>query len=119
MIRKTCDSYPISIFIATPPEPKWHLTAEAICGTFCDEIGFCVTVTRTRYVYTGGSDQGVIVGIINYPRFPLSAAELRERAEQLAERLREGLLQDSYTIQAPDGTLWISHRANDGVHPHV
>lgn len=105
MIRKTCDSYPISIFIAGNRDEAW-----AVCHHFCDEFGFCVTLTQTTYIYTGGEEDGVIVGLINYPRFPLSPQDLRDRAEQLAERLCDFMKQDSYSIQAPDGTLWVSRR---------
>lgn len=105
MTRKECPSYPISIFIAGS---AWE--AETICRDYCDAAGFCVTVTGTTYCYTGGEEAGVIVGLINYPRFPAKPAQLWGHAEALAERLRAGLEQDSYSIQAPDRTVWISHR---------
>lgn len=101
-------SYPVSIFIA-----GYESEARAICQAHCDEIGLCVTVTPTSYVYTGGQEVGVIVGLINYPRFPKEPAEIWAHAEALAARLREGLGQDSYTIQAPDKTVWFSHREQD------
>jgi hypothetical protein len=106
MIRKECPSYPVSIFIAGN---TWD--AESICRDYCDEIGFCVTVTETTYCYTGGEEPGVIVGLINYPRFPSTPERIWTHAEALAARLREGLKQDSYSIQAPDKTVWFSHRA--------
>lgn len=107
MIKKVADSYPISIFIAGEPG-----VARRICKTFCQEIGYCVTVTDTSYVYRDGpdADQGVIVGLINYPRFPSSSSELWRVARELAEKLREGLGQQSYSIQAPDCTEWTSYR---------
>jgi hypothetical protein len=106
MIRKECPSYPVSIFMAGQ---MWE--AQNICARFCDEIGLCVTLTRTDYIYTNGGEMGFIVGLINYPRFPAEPEQIWQHAEGLAEALRIGLRQDSYTIQAPDKTVWISHRA--------
>ena len=74
---------------------------------------FCVTVTPTTYVYTGGEEDGMIVGLINYPRFPASPDNLWERAEDIGDALRTALGQQSYTIQAPDKTVWFSHRPED------
>lgn len=108
MIRKEISSYPISIFIAGDLE-----RAQIECENYCDEVGFCVTVTPTRFVYTKGGEEGVIVGIINYPRFPTSRELLWRHAETLAARLRVALIQDSYTVQAPDKTVWFSYREAD------
>ncbi|MEG7677134.1 hypothetical protein U2060_15445, partial [Listeria monocytogenes] len=55
---------------------------------------------------------GVIVGLINYPRFPVANADILTRAEQLADDLMHGLCQHSYTIQTPTETLWYSRRPN-------
>lgn len=105
MIPQSCPSHPISIFIAGDYD-----AARLICREFCDEVGFCVTVTATSYVYTGGEEAGVIVGLINYPRFPTSQAELTGKAVRLADRLRVGLGQESYSIQYPGSTVWHSWR---------
>jgi len=99
-------SYPVSIFIAA----ESIFEAETVCREYCDDVGFCVTVTETVYCFTGGEQSGVIVGLINYPRFPKEPAEIWAHAEMLAAQLRERLKQDSYTIQAPDKTVWFSHR---------
>lgn len=101
-------SYPVSIFIAGDYE-----AAHAICSRHCDDVGLCVTVTRTSYVYTGGAVGGVIVGLINYPRFPAAPETLLSRAMALAGDLLHGLRQESFTIQAPDKTIWISFREED------
>lgn len=84
--------------------------ATRICRQFCMDKGFCVTVTPTTYVYTGGAEAGVIVRCINYPRFPSENAELWNKTLILADKLRAGLCQHSYTMIAPDRTLWVSER---------
>ena len=98
-------SYPVSIFIAGDYDE-----ARDACQAFCDEVGLCVTVTRTTYIYTDGEQEGVIVGLINYPRFPAEPREIWAKAEALGRKLREGLSQESFTIQAPDKTVWFSWR---------
>jgi len=105
MKRVAVLSYPVSILIAGD---VWQ--AETACLDYCDEVGLCVTVTETTYCYTGGEEAGVIVGLINSPRFPSDPTAIWQRAEQLGSILRERLKQDSYTIQAPDKTVWFSHR---------
>src|SRR3546814_11218678 len=62
------------------------------------------------FSYTGGSEPGFIVGLINYPRFPAAPDVLWAHAEALAARLRLALKQDSDRIQPPDRTVWISPR---------
>jgi hypothetical protein len=108
MKRVVVESYRVSIFMVGS---FWQ--AEAICLDYCNEVGLCVTVTKTNYSYTGGRAAGVIVGLINYPRFPSTPEAIWARAEELAARLRERLRQQSYTIQAPDKTVWFSHRHED------
>lgn len=82
---------------------------ENICQKFCDDIGFCVTVTPTKYVYTDGWEQGAIVGIINYPRFPASEQTLENRALLLATELMLGLEQKRVTIDSPNGTTMLTN----------
>lgn len=106
MRQSTAPSYPVSIFIAGDYDK-----AREVCRAYCDETGFCVTVTATRYVYTDGEEAGVIVGLINYPRFPLPPDEMQDRAVTIADRLRLALGQESYSIQYPHRTVWHSWRA--------
>ena len=108
-MRKTnARSCQISLYIAGDYE-----TAKDIAQSFCDEVGFCVTVTPTCYVYKGGREEGVIIGIINYPRFPKYSHELFDIAESLGVRLLAGLNQQSYTIEGPNQTYWYSERPED------
>jgi hypothetical protein len=103
--RAEAPSYPVSIFVAGS---AWE--AETICLDYCDAVGLCVTVTETTYVYTGGESGGVVVGLINYPRFPTTPDAIWSHAEALAFKLIDGLKQESCSIQAPDKTVWISFR---------
>lgn len=84
--------------------------ATRICRQFCLDVGYCVTVEKAEYVYTGGQESGVIIGLINYPRFPKTPAEIVEVAEALGMRLMEGLCQHSFSVVTPVETIWFSRR---------
>ena len=108
MRRAQTPSYPVSIFIAGDADK-----AREICRKFCDEEGLCVTVTPTTYVYTGGQESGVIVGLINYPRFPSEPSSIEQIATLLALELMHRLEQQSVSIQSPEVTRWFSIRLAD------
>jgi len=74
---------------------------------------FCVTVTPTTYVHTSGTDPGIAIGLINYPRFPAEPSVIWTKAKQIGAFLCDRLGQQSYTIQAPNKTEWFSHRPED------
>jgi hypothetical protein len=97
-------TYTVDIFIAGEPAD-----ARRLCREFC-MTGLCVTVTPTEFIYTGGAETGVRVGLINYPRFPSTPEELWAKASQLSEVLRRGLCQWSYLLVAPDKSVWVSER---------
>ena len=63
---KQAPSFPVTIYIAGR-YPK----AIKVVEKYCNEVGYCVTIKPTLYVYKGGEEHGVEVGLINYPRFPL------------------------------------------------
>lgn len=98
-------TYTIDLFIAGDAD---H--ARRICRQMCMEIGLCVTVTPTEFIYTGGAESGVRVGLVNYPRFPATPEKLWETATLVAEALRVGLCQWSCLLVAPDKSKWINHR---------
>ncbi len=105
---KTCN---IQIYIAGDYEKAIQSTNE-----YCNDVGYCVTVTPTKYVHTSGPDEGlpgVIVGLINYPRFPKDYAQLLRHAIEIAEKLRVDLGQESFSIETPEKTIWYSYREED------
>lgn len=118
MKRDEVLSYPVSIFMAGDVEQ-----AKIVAEEYCTAVGLCVTVTPTDYVHRddgmGGRDEGFIVGLINYPRFPAEPRTIWHLAEELAAELRRRLRQQSYTIQAPDKTVWFSHREEDTRTPEI
>jgi hypothetical protein len=88
-------------------------TARAICRKYCFDVSLCVTVEPVAFVYKGGEESGVRIGLINYPRFPKSKEGLRSQAIELADLLMSGLYQMSYSVVGPDQTEWFSRRPED------
>lgn len=105
---KHVETYQATIFIAGD-----YAKALRLCQAHCDQVGLCVTVESTTYVYTGGAESGVRIGLINYPRFPSTPRDIFQRAKTLALILMDGLKQESLSIVATDGTAWFSRRAED------
>lgn len=83
--------------------------ARRICREFCAD-GLCVTVEPIEFIYTGGSETGVRVGLINYPRFPSTPEKVWGQACELARMLVYRLYQWSALVESRDRTLWISTR---------
>ena len=107
MMRSTCLSWPVSIFMAGDIEQ-----AKEVCQKHFDTVGLCVTVTPTTYVYTGGREAGFVIGLINYPLHPTEPRVIDNTALELAKALRVALRQKSFTVQNPDETRTFSWRDN-------
>lgn len=108
---KCTKTYGAKIYVAETLGSSWErsrTTAIEVCRDYVDEVGLCVTVTPTTFVYTGDVVLGVIVGLINYPRFPSTKQEIRRHAFTLAKRLIKRLEQRGASIEFPDETVWIS-----------
>lgn len=78
-----------------------------IVDAYCNRVELCVTITPTQFRYVGGWDPGVVVGLINYPRFLSSPAEVRVHALELAELLRVGLEQNRISVVMPGKTVML------------
>ena len=81
-----------------------------VCREFCFEVGLCVTVNPTDYIYTGGEETGAIIGLINYPRFPAKSGKIKSIAIKLALEIMQKCCQQSFTIETPNKTYWFSRR---------
>lgn len=82
--------------------------AKQVVRKFCRDVPSCVTVVEAAYIYTGGEESGFVATFRAYPRFPESAGPLREKAQALAEWLRDELGQRSYMIDDGTTTSWSS-----------
>jgi ferredoxin len=100
--------YWVDIYLAGDVE-----TAKKVCREHCMEVGLCVTVTPTDFIYTGGQEAGVRVGLVNYPKFPCGHDVLLEKAEILAERLAQEMCQMTALIQSPLVVRWLTRKPED------
>jgi len=101
----TTPTHVVRIYLSGPLE-----VIEMECRRFCLEVGLCVTVEPTRFIYTGGEETGAVVGLLNYPRFPKAPAEIDNTARELAVRLLEATAQHSVLIVEPGESIWITKR---------
>jgi len=82
---------------------------ELVCREYCDAVGLAVTVTPTKFIYTGGSEDGCIVGLINYPRFPDTQESIKIHSINIAKILMERLNQKRISIVCTDETTLLEH----------
>lgn len=73
------------------------------------EKGLCVTIQEIEYIYTGGEEPGIMIGFINYPRFPKENEEVRIDAVNFAHYLMESLHQFRCTVVTPDQTYLLEN----------
>lgn len=105
---KEVDSFPVSLFIAGDYDKAVQSTRE-----YCDKYPWCFTVTKTNYVYKDGQEDGVIIGLINYPRYTWTYDVIIQHAINLGKKLIVDLDQESFSIQDPYTTTWYSWREED------
>jgi len=83
---------------------------ENVCRELCFPKGLCVTIEDVKYVFAGGTENGVRVGLIQYPPFPESEADLLKKAEMVGIKIAEVNYQWSFTIVTPNNTYFFSRR---------
>ena len=98
-------TYVIRLYLSGPIEVAKQVIREHVLAH-----PLCVTVEPTTFIYTGGEEQGYVVGLLNYPRFPTAPNELNVRAKVLAELLLERTFQQSALIVTPTETTWLTTR---------
>lgn len=75
--------------------------------------GACVSISKEEYIYTMGNETGIVVNLINYPRFPKEPYELLNQAMELGEMLIQALGQGSCTVVDYNGlSHFISRRVD-------
>ncbi|RTL07632.1 hypothetical protein EKK58_00225 [Candidatus Dependentiae bacterium] len=77
--------------------------------------GWCVTMQPLEYIYTPtytvgqaeavDGEPGVVIGAINYPRFPTKPEALKQRCIDLASKLMDVLEQERVTVVFTDETV--------------
>lgn len=108
IMMKIKSTYWAKIYIAGPVDQ-----IEQVCREYCTEVGLCVTVTPTKFIYKYGEETGVEVGLINYPRFPASPDEIDRKAMELGELILQRTYQGSFSLMTPTQTTFVTRRPRD------
>jgi hypothetical protein len=103
MLVRVENTFWIKIYLSGPIE-----IAKQVIREDCLLIGNCVTIEPTTFIYTGGEEQGYVVGFINYPKFPLAPEIIEDRAFDLAQKLLKATHQQSALYMTPVKTVWLS-----------
>lgn len=85
-------------------------TAEMICRQHCFPKGLCVTIEPTKYIFAGGTEDGVCIGFIQYVPFPEDEKEILKRAVLLGKDVAAANFQWSFSIITPIESIYYSRR---------
>lgn len=105
MKQESTSTYWVRIYMSGPIE-----VAKQTIRQECLREGLCVTIEATTFMYTGGEETGFVVGLVNYPRFPVLPSDLVNRARDLMHKLLDASFQHSALMVTPETTEWISKR---------
>jgi hypothetical protein len=83
---------------------------KGLCQEYVNRVGLCVTVTPTDFIYTNGYEPGAVIGLINYPRFPMLSDVIKKHALVLGELLLYKLDQYVVSIVMPDETVMLTNK---------
>lgn len=83
---------------------------KSICQRHVDKIGDCVTIIPTDFIYTNGNEKGVVIGFIQYPRFPREEETIKNNAIKLAKELMIALNQFRVTITTPNESIMLENQ---------
>lgn len=112
MLTQSIPTFTATIFVGLRERysGEQHPFSEAVdrIQAYTDAVSWCVTVTPTTFVYKNGREDGVAVGVIDYPRFPTDHQTLRQRSLELAERLRQHFRQLRVSVVFADETVMLS-----------
>lgn len=115
ILLKSCETRTATIYVGRKLANGVIMPIEKITDVVqraVDDLSWCVTVTETTYVYTGGNEPGVAIGIINYPRFPEDENALYSKANCLAIMLAEECGQCRISAVMGDTTWMYSNEEN-------
>jgi len=110
VLARTCPAYRVDIFVGSKRGykdstdddlAKYYEMIQRTCQEFCDDVGLCVHIEKVDYVYTQGSEPGVKVVLINYPRFPKATSTIDQLARTLASELLIQSHQERVTVITP------------------
>jgi hypothetical protein len=93
--------------------------AKQTCRELTNDMGLCVTVKPSTYIYSGGCEEGLEIGLLVYPRFEKSVERVKEATSKLADLLMLELHQKTCLTVDHSDTVLITRKLkgerDDGV----
>ena len=74
---------------------------------YVNKGGLCITVTPTTYLYKDAREDGAVIGLINYPRFPMTKEKIKQAAEEIANLCKDRYKQNRISIEYQDQTVML------------
>jgi len=117
-VAKTVKSYTANIYVGFQEgyDGKIHTIEEAIniAQEYCNSAGYGLTVTPTTFIYKDGREDGCIIGLINYPRFPTVPEVIQHHAFRLADIFLEEFKQNRISFVCEDITFMVEQEEEYG-----
>ena len=115
---KICDNYESKIWLGLRSGYTTHFNVSDDVKDFikewCTEKKQCVSVSETEFIYVNGYEPGLVIGFINYPRFPFSQSEIKNRTIELGELLMKKFNQYRVSLtfypSMPGGTMMLENK---------
>jgi len=102
---RTVENYEVKIWLGLRTGYTTNYAAKSdawkVIQDWCNEKKQCVNVSDTRFIYVDGQEPGLVIGFINYPRFPMEKEEILNRALELGEILRKKFNQYRVSVTTP------------------
>lgn len=80
--------------------------ARSACREIAYGFGFCFQLHKVDYVYSGGEESGLLIRVINYPRFPRTPEEITKLTVEFAKIIADKLCQKSFTVETKTDTMY-------------
>jgi len=108
---KVCETFTANIYLGLKAGYDGEETSVDVVRrwleVYCNEVKLGVTLTKTEFIYVDGGEPGVIVGLINYPRFPKPVSEIKTTALVIAQGLLNLCSQERVSVVFSDITVMV------------
>lgn len=118
---KIIDNYEVKIWLGLRAGYTDSYTNRAEVSSaikeWCVKKEASVSMTPTEFIYPHGWEPGLVIGFINYPRYPQSKAEIKNRAIELGTLLMKEFNQYRVSITfsptVPGGTVMLENEEKE------
>lgn len=80
---------------------------------YCNEVKLGLTLAPLEFIYVDGGEPGLIIGLINYPRFPRTVEEIKKIAIDMTRGLMTLCHQERVSIVFSDETVMLEREMED------